>query len=106
MLERTYTSVRDHDIYVRRPVVALLWADSMANSAPLRRLIEDQATPEIIAKVAQGHLAGHRLYVGTTNLDTKRLVVWDLGAVAAGSQPRKVELFRLLVLFRLTRVVG
>jgi predicted acylesterase/phospholipase RssA len=97
-LETTYTSVRDHDIYARRPVVALLWSDSVASSAPLRHLIERQATPEIIAKVAQSHLAGRRLYVGTTNLDTKRLVVWDLGAIAAGRSPQKVELFRRILL--------
>jgi predicted acylesterase/phospholipase RssA len=64
----------------------------------LRRLIEAEITPEVLTKVAQAHAEGRRLYVGTTNLDTKRPVVWDLGAIAAGNDPHKLDLFRKVLL--------
>jgi predicted acylesterase/phospholipase RssA len=64
----------------------------------LWRVIETEITENLLAKVAQAHGAGRRLYVGTTNLDTKRPVVWDLGAIAASNDPHKLDLFRKVLL--------
>lgn len=91
-------SVGPGDIYERRPLPALAWADSLADSGPLWRLIEAEITADLLAKVAQAHREGRRLYVGTTNLDTKRPVVWDMGAIAAGNDPHKLDLFRKVLL--------
>ena len=65
--------------------------------SPLQRLIAAEVTPELLARIAQAHASGRRLYVGSTDLDTKRLVVWDLvrlrPAMIRGSSPfRKVLL--------------
>lgn len=89
-LERLYTSTRREDIYRPR----LLWWDSIASSEPLEQRIAACATPSVLQKIAEAHRQGRRLYVGTSNLDTKRLVVWDLGAIAA-SDP---ALFRKVLL--------
>jgi hypothetical protein len=48
--------------------------------------------------VAAAHAAGRRLYIGTTNLDTRRLVIWDMGAIAARGTPEALELYRKVVL--------
>src|SRR5262245_36186162 len=93
-LARNYTGLHDGDIYRRRPLPALLWSDALADSAPLRRRIEAQITSELLARIARAHTQGRRLYVGTTDLERKQLVVWDLGAIAAGEDPGKLELFR------------
>lgn len=98
LLEDSFTSVRTEDIYFRRPWLAVLWSDSLADSEPLRRRIDEQVTDGMLAEIAQAHLAGRRLYVGTTNLATGRLTVWDLGAIAASSNPDKRELFRKVLL--------
>jgi predicted acylesterase/phospholipase RssA len=55
-------------------------------------------TDELLAEIAAAHRTGRRLYVGTTNLDTKRQVVWDLGAIAAGNDPKRLDLFRKILL--------
>ncbi len=81
-LKRLFTTVSDRDIYRRRGPLAPLRAESVASNAPLKSLIESQMTSEVIARVADAHARGRRLYVGTTNLDTRRLVVWDMGAIA------------------------
>ena len=98
ILARSAASLRADGVYHRRPLPALLWSDSLADSAPLRRRIAAEITPELLAKIAQAHAGGRRLYVGTTDLDTKRLVVWDLGALAAGNDPGKLELFHKVLL--------
>ena len=97
-LAKGYTEVQAGDILSRRPVLSLLFADSLAESKPLRRRIAAAVTPEVLAAVARGHAQGRRLYVGTTDLDDKRLVVWDMGAIAAGNDPNKLELFRNVLL--------
>jgi predicted acylesterase/phospholipase RssA len=98
LLERGYTGARPADLYRLRYPTSLFWSDSLADAEPLRRRVESEVTPEVVARVAREHAAGRRLYVGTTNLDTKSLVVWDLGAIAAGDDPHKVGLFREVLL--------
>ncbi len=93
-----YTECQERDVFARRWLPTLLWADSLADSAPLKQKIATQITRSIVAKVAEAHRDGRRLYVGTTDLDTKRLVVWDMGAIAASDDPGKLELFRDVLL--------
>lgn len=97
-LTDSYTKVHTEDIYRKRPCLSLLWSESFADSAPLRRRIHAQVTDAFLAEIAQAHASGRRLYVGTTNLDTGRLVLWDLGAIAAGTDPDKRELFCRILL--------
>ena len=66
--------------------------------APLKKRIAAEITPEVMDRVADAHRDGRRLYVGTTDLDSKRLVVWDMGAIAAGNDAEKLELFRDVLL--------
>ncbi len=98
VLADRFTTVRTEDIYRSRPWLAVLWSDSLADSGPLRRLIDEHVTDGLLAEIAHAHHEGRRLYVGTTNLDTGRLTVWELGAVAAGSDPKKRDLFRKVIL--------
>ncbi|MCE9534357.1 MAG: patatin-like phospholipase family protein [Planctomycetes bacterium] len=81
-LKRLFTTISDRDIYRRRGPLAPLRAESVVSNVPLKRLIESQITPEVVAQVTEAHARGRRLYVATTNLDTRRLVVWDMGAIA------------------------
>jgi predicted acylesterase/phospholipase RssA len=98
LLTDSFTTVRTEDIYRRRPWMAVLWSDSLADSEPLRRRIDEQVTDGMLTEIARAHLEGRRLYVGTTNLATGRLIVWDMGAIAAGSDPKKRELFQKVIL--------
>jgi hypothetical protein len=82
LLQREYTTVSNDDIFTRRRSIRALFTESIADTAPLRRRVEAIVTYDIIDKVAAAHREGRRLYIGTTNLDTKRLIVWDLGAIA------------------------
>ena len=93
-LERLYTSMRQENVFRPR----LLWLDSLVSSAPLEQQIAAAATPEILQKIVDVHRQGRRLYVGTTNLDTKQLVVWDMGAIASRNTEQSRTLFRKVLL--------
>ncbi|MBL8866379.1 MAG: patatin-like phospholipase family protein [Gemmataceae bacterium] len=97
-VRRFYTTVTDKDIYRKKPLPFALLGDSLASSEPLKRGIERAVTPELIADLAQAHAEGRRLLIGTTNLDTKRLAVWDISAIAAGDRCDKHELISKIIL--------
>lgn len=97
-LTTLYTTLTDRDVYRRRVKPAVLWSESAADSAPLRELIDCHVTDETLHAVAQAHAAGRRLYVGTTNIDTRRFVVWDMGAIAASGRPDAKAVYRKVLL--------
>lgn len=97
-LRELYTNTSSHEIYQRRRKVAILWSESAATSEPLQRLIEKHITPRVLSEVAQGHAAGRRLFVGTTNLDTGRLVIWNMGAIASSGRPDALQRYRQIIL--------
>jgi predicted acylesterase/phospholipase RssA len=97
-LERAYTTVKPGEIFRPRFLLSLPWADALADSEPLRRRIKKEITADMLARIAEEHREGRRLYVGTTNLDSQELVVWDMGAIAAGDDPQKLALFHEILL--------
>lgn len=93
-----YTSIRARDIFRTRFPLAILGSVSAASTKPLRRLIEAKVTDGLIDAVAREHRAGRRLFVGTANLDAQRMVIWDMGAIAASAAPGRHALFRSVLL--------
>ncbi len=97
-LGRLYTHVQAEDVFRIRAWVTIPFTESVASSAPLKQLIESQITQDLLNRIAAEHRKGRRLYVGTTNLDTRRLVVWDMGAIACKPCPEGCHLFRDILL--------
>ena len=97
-LEAMYTQIRSSDLYRIRSPFTVLKRDSLAVTDPLKRLIEVAVDHTLLEAIATEHRRGRRLYVGTTNLDAQRLVVWNMGAIAASNHPRAADLFREVLL--------
>ena len=97
-LQRCYTTLRDEDIYRRNRLIPALLSESFADTAPLAKLIERTASDERIARFAVEHQKGRRFYVGTTDLDARRAIVWDMGAIASRGTPESRDLFRKVLL--------
>jgi len=98
-LKAVYTTVSTKDIFTERsPLIALMGSDALTDTAPLGRLLEEHINDDVIDAVAVAHEQGRRLYIGTTNLDTRRLEVWNMGAIAAYRTPEARDLFRQVML--------
>jgi hypothetical protein len=52
---------------------------------------------QVLQEIAQEHLKGRRLLMGTVQLDAQRLVIWNMGAIAASGHPQALELFRKIM---------
>ena len=93
-----YTSIKAEDIFTIRSWLTVPCRSAIASSAPLKRLIESEIDQTLMDRIAAEHRKGRRLYIGTTNIDTKRLAVWDLGAIACRPCPEGCTLFRDVLL--------
>ena len=98
LLKQNYTSTTNKDIYRMKNIVRGLLTESLADATPMRDRIRAQANDELIAKVAAQHRKGRRLYVGTTDLDARRPVIWDMGQIACDETEGSRDLFRMVIL--------
>ena len=96
LMERFYTRITRKDVFTYQAWVTVPFRDALASTAPLREIVDTSMTLEIIDEIGKAHRAGRRLYVGTTNLDTRRFVTWDLGAIANVSAPTEPERLKKL----------
>ena len=92
-LRKAYTSVHAADIFEVRAT-----PESIVDSWPLERLVQQHVTAELLDDIAAQHRQGRRLFVVTTNLDAGRAVVWDMGAIATRGGDPGLALFRKVVL--------
>jgi len=95
-LRKFYTTVTQKDIFKARPIRGL-FSIALADNTPLANMVSDMLTPELIQKVAYEHQKGRRLYVGTTELEGKRFVFWDVGAIASRGCPGDRELIKQIL---------
>jgi predicted acylesterase/phospholipase RssA len=91
----TYTA---DDLYRSNPLAGLLGGPALADSSPLAELIAKHVDANLIAAVAREYRKGRLLLVGTTNLDTQRLSIWNMGEIAASDHPQALSLFRQVLL--------
>jgi hypothetical protein len=97
-LKEAYTSVSTKDIADRRSLLATLQSDAAADTAPLKAHIARYIDQEIIAAIAREHRRGRRLFIGTTNLDAMRPVLWNIGRIAASGREDAGDLIRSILL--------
>jgi len=98
VLEEFYTTMSTDDVLVKTIFSGLTAGTALSSTAPLRAMIAEYLTPELLAEIAAEHAKGRLLLVGTTNLDARRPVIWNMGAIAASGHAGALELFRDVIL--------
>lgn len=98
ILKSVYTETSTKDIIKTRGPLAAFSANALADTKPLEELIASHVTPEFLSEIAFEYSKGRRLFVGTTNLDAQRPVIWNMGAIAAHENEEALQLFRKVLL--------
>jgi hypothetical protein len=93
-LKKLYTTTSTKDILDMRSLFSILTADSAADTKPLRELLEDVIDVKMLEEIVIEHDKGRRLLIGTTNLDAKRPVIWNIGIIAKSGAPNALQLVR------------
>jgi predicted acylesterase/phospholipase RssA len=91
-LKEVYTTLAAKDVLQPRGYLAALFDDAMADNSPLRKTVAKYFDQAMLDAIAAEYKKGRILVIGTTNLDARRPVIWDIGAIAASGHPRALEL--------------
>ena len=96
-LKEVYTTISAKDILEPRSLLAALTSDAMADNHPLQKLISKYVDQALLDVIAAEYAKGRLLLVGTTDLDARRGIIWNLTRIAASRDPKALELFRTLM---------
>jgi hypothetical protein len=97
-LTAVYTGIKPADVFEKRGLTAAIWNDALSDTAPLWRLISRFANQEMLDAIAREYAKGRLLLIGSTDLDARRPMIWNIGAIAASGQPQALDLFRKILL--------
>ncbi len=97
-LEEIWTQYGDDDLVTKEPLGVLFGASAAVDTKPLADLIARFVDTKLLAAVAAEYRKGRVLLIGTTNIDAKRPVVWNMGEIALSRDPRALQLFRDVLL--------
>jgi hypothetical protein len=96
-LREVYTSMTPDSIFRARGVSAALFDDAMADTSPLAAIIAKYADEKMFSAIAREYQEGRLLLVGTTDLDSQRPVIWNIGALAISGKPEALQLFHRIL---------
>jgi predicted patatin/cPLA2 family phospholipase len=97
-LREVYTNSTHKDIMEERGLHAVVFDDALADNRPLWELLQKHISAEMLREVAQEYKKGRILLVGTTDLDSRRAVIWNLTKIADSGHPQALDLFRKLMM--------
>ncbi|SLN71711.1 Patatin-like phospholipase [Roseivivax jejudonensis] len=94
VLRRIYTTHDQGDI-LRSRFPGGIVQDAIFDSEPMRQLLDIYIDEALLERIAARHASGARMFVVTSNLDTGRAWIWNMGAIAAAGE---IDLFRSVTL--------
>lgn len=100
-LREVYTTLSSDNIYsgdVFTVIDGITGGLALTDNTPLLNKIRETITPALFRDIAEEHKKGRRLYIGTSNLEAQRSVVWDIGAIATSGNPGALGLFHKIML--------
>lgn len=97
-LKEVYTNSSPKDILEERGLLAAVFNDGLADNKPLWLLLQKHITPEMLQEIAEEYKKGRILLVASTNLDSRRPVIWNMTKIAASGHPEALDLFRKLMM--------
>ena len=98
-IKEIWTHYNTDQLVVPQLLAGLFGGESIADTTPLRNLVAKYVDREFLKEIAAEYERGRLLTIGTTNLDAKRPVVWNMGAIARHyDDPAAVQLFRDVII--------
>jgi hypothetical protein len=92
-LRESYSSISAGDVFEVGGT-----PESLVDTWPLKETIAKRVTPKLLEDIAAEHRKGRRLLVLTTNLDSERFVVWNMGEIASQGDENALKVFRDVLL--------
>jgi hypothetical protein len=93
-LRDVYTSGIAESLLNTPNIVHAVFGSGLFGNTHLRELVARYIGQDMLAAIAVENAKGRKLLVVTTNLDTQRTVIWDMGRIAAIRSTQALNLFR------------
>lgn len=93
-LREVYTTLSAKDVLQPRGYLAAILYDALSDNTPLRKTIARYVNRAMLDAIAAEHAKGRLLLIGTTNLDARQPIIWNVGKLAASGHPKALELLR------------
>ncbi|MBP3959220.1 patatin-like phospholipase family protein [Gemmata sp. G18] len=97
-LTRTFLNLNRSDLFRWRPVRGLITGRGLMTSRPLEDLLEKHLDDPVMADLCAAHAQGRRLFVATSNVLSRRVAIWDIGAIACSGRPDAKVIIRKVIL--------
>lgn len=94
VLQEVYTSGIAERLVDSPNFLHVLFGAGLFGNTRLRELVARYVGQEALAAVAEESAKGRRLLVATTDLDTQRTAIWDMGRIAEVGTAEALSLFR------------
>ncbi|HWL92980.1 MAG TPA: patatin-like phospholipase family protein [Phycisphaerae bacterium] len=98
VLREVYTKTTTEQILVPRGMLAAMSSDAMADTKPMWKTLSKYADQKLLDAIAAEHGKGRILMIGTTNLDARRAVLWNVGEIATSGNPKALEIVRRIMI--------
>jgi hypothetical protein len=98
VLKEVYTEISPKDVLKRRNLILAIFQDAMADNSPLFATIQKYINQETLTAIKREHEKGRMLLIGTTDLDARQGVIWNIGKIAESGHPKALELFQRILL--------
>lgn len=97
-LENLYTTLDTTQLIKTRGIFSILGADSVVDTTPLSRILEEAIDDDMVGALAREYQRGRVLSVATTHMDAGRPVIWNLTRIADSGLPGSAQLIRDVLL--------
>jgi len=98
LLKEFYTTYDTKDLIHKRLIVNSLTSDAMYSTKGLETQLAKYVTEEVMQQLADKHRQGRQVFIGTTDIDAGRPVIWNITRIAASGEPFALDLIRQIML--------
>jgi len=98
VLREVYTKTTTEQILDPRGLISAMFNDAMADTKPLWNTLSKYVDDKLLSAIATEYKKGRILVIGTTNLDARRAVLWNIGEIAASGHPKALETVRRIMI--------
>jgi len=92
-LREIYTTLSAKDVLTENGMLAgVLFEDAFADNTPLQKTVAKYFDQKMLDAIGDEYNKGRLLLIGTTNLDARRPVIWNIGQIAISGNPGALAL--------------
>jgi hypothetical protein len=97
-LTEVFTTSEQSEIFTQPSITTAIFNDALDDTTPLRKLVIDHFSAAMMTEIARPCARRRLLLIGTTDLDARRPVIWNIGAIAASGQLGSLDLMQKILL--------